>query len=173
MNEMIILYITGGMAGIIVLVFIIGLLLPKERVVTRQSLFCVTPEVLYDIVTNNEDWHYRTDVDKLIIIEKKSDCEIWEETTSGGAVIRFTTREKKPHSFYSFNMESKLFSGYWTGTFEPVTGGKTLFTATEHISVKNPFIKTLSYFLFNIGKLMENYQNHLKNKVNTEHPMLN
>lgn len=157
-------------AGIVLLFFIIGLLLPKERVVTRQSVYPVTPDVLYSIVLNNDDWQYRTGLKNLIIIENNYDYEIWEETTLDGVTIRFTTKEKRPFSFYSFDMDSKMFSGYWTATFEPVNKNETLFTATEYISVKNPIIKVLSYLFFDIEKLMDNYQNDLKNRVEKENP---
>lgn len=158
-------WIIGGLVCLVILIFLIGLLLPKERVVSRQSLFPVSPEVLYTIVTNNEDWKYRSDLKDLILIEKNGEHEVWDEITKDGAVIRFTTKEKNPHSFYSFEINSKLFSGYWTATFEPAENGETLFTATEYISVKNPFIKTLSYLFFDIGKLMDNYQNDLRKKI--------
>lgn len=159
------LWIIGCIVCLILLIYFIGLLLPKERIVMRQSVFNVSPEILYSIVIDNEDWTYRSELNDLTIIEKKGDWEIWEETTRDGAVIRFTTKEKNPFSFYSFNMESNMFSGYWTATFQFVEGDKTLFTATEYISIKNPFIKTLSYLFFDIGKLMDNYQRDLRVKV--------
>ena len=165
MGKMIALYITGSIAGIIVLIFIIGLLLPKERIVTRQSVYSVRPEILYSIVTNNEDWKYRTSLENLVIIERNGEFEVWDEITDNGVVIRFTTKEKIPHSFYSFKMDSKMFSGYWTALFEPVNNGETLFSATEYISIKSPFVKTLSYLFFDIGKLMDSYQNDLRNKI--------
>jgi len=168
MGKMIALYIILGIVGFAVLIFIIGLLLPDERIVSRQSVFPVTPEVLYSVVTNNENWKYRSGLKNLVIIEKDGEHEIWDEITKDGAVIRFSTKEKKPFTFYSFEMNSKMFSGYWTATFEPVNEREILFTATEYISVKNPFIKTLSYLFFDIGKLMDDYQNDLKNKIETQ-----
>lgn len=160
--------IIGCIVCLVLLIYLIGLLLPKERIVTRQSVFNAPPEVLYSIVINNEDWTYRSGLKDLTIIERKGDMEVWEEISKDGAVIRFTTKEKKPVSFYSFEMDSKMLSGYWTADFKSVEGGKTLFTATEYISVKNPFVKTLSYLFFDIGKLMDNYQYDLKQKVEME-----
>lgn len=166
---MIALYIISGIVGIILVIFIIGLLLPKQRTVSRQCIFPVTPEVLYSIVTDNEEWEYRSSLENLVIIEKNGEYETWDEITKDGAVIHFRTKDKKPHSFYSFEMDSKMFSGYWTATFQPVNNGETLFIATEYISVKNPFIKTLSYLFFDIGKLMDDYQNDLRSKIEKSH----
>jgi len=162
---MIVVYIAGGIVITVILVFIIGLLLPKGRIETMQSVFPVTPDILYSVVTNNEDWKYRFGLKDLIIIEREGEHEIWDEITRDGTIIRFIAKEKIPCSFYSFTMDSKIFSGYWTATFSPVSNGNTLFTATENISVKNPFLRTLSYLFFDIKKLMSDYQNDLMNKV--------
>ena len=161
----ILFWVICSIIGLLILIYIIGLLLPKERVVTRETLFPVSPEILYTIVTNNKDWKYRKDLKDLVIIEKNGDYEVWQEITKDGSIIRFTTKEKMPYSRYSFQMETKMFSGYWVATFQSVNNKETFFTATEYISVKNPFIKTISYLFFDVGELMENYQKDLMEKV--------
>lgn len=163
----IILWILIGLVGLALLVYAIGLLLPKERVVRLSSVFNVLPETLYAIVINNDDWQYRTDLQNLIVIERSGEMEVWDEVSKSGDTIRFKTREKTPHSFYSFDMETRVFTGYWTAAFEPTEDGGTLFTATEYISVKNPFVKMLSYLFFDVKKFMESYQHNLKTKATT------
>ncbi len=147
------------------LILLIGLALPKERVVTRTGQFPIAPEILYHIVTDNNDWKYRTNLKNLVILKDNEGMQVWDEYTEDGSVTRFITREKKPGIFYSFDMEAKLFTGYWEATFESKENGGTIFTATEHIRIKNPFVKTLSYLFFNVGKLMDAYQNDLRAKV--------
>ncbi|MDH6307474.1 hypothetical protein M2451_000623 [Dysgonomonas sp. PFB1-18] len=153
------------MASLALIIFIIGLLLPKERTESRQTLFNASAEKVYNTVTNNRDWHYRNDLKDLKILEQKDEIEIWEETTKDGSIIKFRTGEKTPHSFYSFYMESNILTGYWTAEFKDAGNNKTLFIATEHIYIKNPFVKTLSYLFFDIGKMMENYQSDLHKKL--------
>lgn len=160
------IYIIGVIVSFIILIFIIGLFLPSERVINRKGYFEVSPEILYGIVTNNGDWQYRKSLKDLIILENKDGMEIWDEISNDGVIIHFRTREKRPFSFYSFDMDSKLFSGYWTGEFEPDNKGGTIFTTTEYIRVKNPFVKILSYLFFDIGKLMDKYQEELHEKSN-------
>ena len=152
--------------ALVLIITIIGLLLPKERIVSRQSVYRVSPKKLFEVVTDNSDWKYRTGLKDLIIIESTQDKEVWDEVQEDGSVIRFNTREKRPYSFYSFDMESKIFTGYWTAEFIEKGENYTLFVATEHISVKNPFIKTISYLFFDIGKLMDVYQQDLKKRIN-------
>lgn len=159
------IYIISILAGLILLIFIIGLILPAERVVSRTGHFSVSPEILYKTVTDNTNWQYRKSLKNLVIHESRNGIEVWDEISPDGTAIHFRTREKCPFSFYSFDMKSKLFTGRWTGEFEPHDKGGTLFTATEYITIKNPFIKTLSYLFFDIGKFMDEYQEDLKNEL--------
>lgn len=152
----------------ICLLIILSLVLPKQRIVTKQSVYDASPQTVYNIVTDNNDWTYRSDLSNLQIIEKQGDIEAWKETDRKGNVILFRTKEKVPCSFYSFDMKSRIFTGYWTAYFEELPEGKTLFTATEHIRINNPIIKVLSYLFFDIGKYMEKYQSDLDLKIKKE-----
>lgn len=161
----IILYLLTGLVSIFLLIGIVGLLLPKERKMTRQTRYNASKETVYNIVTNNEDFTYRTGIKEIRILKKEGEKEEWEEIGYNGTIINFRTREKKPFSFYSFDMKNDVFTGYWTASFEETANGGTLFTATEHIRIKNPYLKVFSYPFFNIGKFMENYQTDLRARL--------
>jgi len=158
-------YLLVGVLLIILLVGVIGLLLPEERVEKRESVFPATSQQVYEVVIDNKNYHYRSDLKELKIIETDGEYEVWDEISKGGNVIRFKTREKKPYSFYSFDMEGKLFTGYWAAELHEKADGKTTFTATEYIRMKNSFLKVLSYLFFDIGKFMEIYQDDLRRKL--------
>lgn len=164
--KMIVFYIIGGIVVLLVFIYVTGLLLPTERVVNRKGKFNVSPEILYNIVTDNAHWQYRSALKDLVILYTDiNGMEIWNEISHDGTVIHFQTREKRPYSFYSFDMETRMFTGYWTGEFEADSDGGTIFTATEHIRIRNPFVKILSYLFFDIGKLMDEYQHDLRKKT--------
>ena len=93
----------------------------------------------------------------LEIIRTQGDIEEWEETANGVA-IRFKTLEKRPHSFYCFEMDGKMFTGKRQATFEPMEGGKTLFTAIEKIEYKNLFFRLVEYAFMDLNKFMSIYQ---------------
>ena len=150
---------------VLLVVLIIGLCLPKTRRLTKETVYDAPVEVVYSVVVNNHDWKYRTSIDDLKIIETDGDFEVWDEI-SDRHTIRFKTKEKKPYSFYAFEMEGKLFTGYWQGRFETVEDTRTCFTATESIEYKNSFGRVLGYMFMNLDKLMETYQNDLRNKLN-------
>ncbi|MDH6533879.1 hypothetical protein D0T51_02600 [Parabacteroides sp. 52] len=159
------LYLFFGLFSLVLCIGLIGLLLPRERVVTRQSRFSSCPEKVYKLVTNNEEYAYRSDVQEVRILERKGDFEVWEEVALRGNVMLFRTKEKIPYTFYSLSMEGNLFTGYWTATFKETEEGGTLFTATEYIRIKNPYLKVLSYPFFDIGKFMESYQDDLRSQL--------
>ena len=158
------IYILSGVIFLLLVVLIIGLFLPKTRVLKKETIYNAPIETVYNTVTNNQDWKYRKSLDNLKIIETNNDIETWEEVSEGN-VILFKTKEKRPFTFYSFEMNSKLFKGSWFAEFKSVENGKTRFTATESIEYKNLFIRVIGYAFMNLDKYMEAYQNELREKV--------
>lgn len=160
-------YIVVAVIILILIVGIIGLLLPNERIYSRQSIYEAPAKLVFEIITDNEKWSYRSDLRDLKIIEKQNGIEMWEETSKDGNTIRFKTREKKPYTYYSFDMESKIMKGHWEAKLDELDSGNTVFTATECIQMTNPFIKVISYLFFDLGKLMEIHQQDLKKEIDS------
>jgi len=161
----IILFVLAGIVSLVLLIGIIGLLLPRERKVSCQTTFEASPETVYKVVTNNEDYSYRRDIKEINILKKDGEEEEWEEVGYNGTVIHFKTKDKVPFTFYSFDMKGELFTGFWTATFEETENGGTRFTAKENIRIRNPYLKILSYPFFRLGHFMENYQTDLRARL--------
>ena len=159
--------ILSGLLLLVLVVVLIGALLPKTRTKTKQCILNAPVDVVFAIVTNNQDWHYRSSLDDLEIIRTQRDIEEWEETANG-VTIHFKTLEKIPHSFYSFKMDSKMFTGKWQATFEPEEGGKTMFTATEKIEYKNLIYRLVGYAFMDLNKFMTIYQEELTARIELE-----
>ncbi len=115
--------ILSGLLLLVLVVVVIGTFLPRTRTETKQCILNAPVDVVFAIVTNNQEWHYRNSLDDLDIIRTQGDIEEWEETTNG-VTIRFKTLEKRPHTFYSFAMDSKMFTGEWQATFDPMEEDK-------------------------------------------------
>lgn len=158
------IYILLGIAFVLLSIFIVGLFLPKVQILTKQTVYDTSIDTVYNIVTNNQDWRYRTSLADLKIIETNDKFEIWDEI-SGGIRIRFKTKEKKPFTFYSFEMNCVFFQGEWSAKFDTIENGKTCFTATERIAYKNLFTRVIGYAFMDLNKYMETYQNELRHKV--------
>lgn len=167
MKTQVILYLIISIISIIFIIWIVGLLLPKHRTERRESVFNTSPKNLFEVVIDNQNWQHRSDLKELNILKSENGFEVWEEMSKDGNIIRFKTKEKIPHTYYSFEMESSVITGHWIGEFKELENGNTLFTTTEHIEMKNPFFKVLSYLFFDIGKYMEVYQNDLHTKIAT------
>lgn len=163
-----ILYSIGIIICISTIIWIIGLLLPKQRIKTNKSIYNGSPKEVFDIVTDNHNWQYRSDLKELKITEKIYDNESWFEISKDNNIIHFKTREKIPYSYYSFEMESKIMTGYWEANFQETDDNKTLFIATEYIEMKNPFLKVLSYLFFDIDKYMKRYQDDLRTEIESK-----
>lgn len=166
-----VLYIILGMLLLLLLllllVVLIGTFLPRIRTETKQCILNAPVDVVFAIVTNNQEWHYRSSLDALEIIRTQGDVEEWEETANG-VTIRFKTLEKRPHSFYSFEMDNKMFTGEWQATFEPIEGDKALFSATEEIEYKNLFYRLVGYAFMDLNKFMTTYQEELTARIELE-----
>lgn len=148
-------------------VVLIGILLPRTRTETKQCILNAPVDVVFAIVTNNQEWHYRRSLDDLKIIRTQGDIEEWEESANG-VTIRIKTIEKRAPYFYRFEMDNKIFTGTWQATFAPVEGGKTLFTATEKIEYKNLFYRLVGYAFMDLNKFMTTYQEELADRIELE-----
>lgn len=160
----VVIYLLLAVVFVLFLILIVGWYLPKTRTLTKEIVLNAVPEGVYKVVVNNSDWKYRSSLDDLKVVETSGDFEVWDEVSDGNT-IRFRTKEKRPYSFYSFEMESKLFRGNWWAEFEAVENGQTRFMATESIEYRNLFIKVLAYLFMDLDGYMETYQDDLRRKV--------
>lgn len=118
-------------------------------------------KAVWDVVTNNKDYEWRSDIEKIEIL---SEGEFIEYTGNGNST-KFIITKKKSYSEYEFNMENKMFTGSWTGHFFETENGGTKIIFKENILIKNPIIRVLSYFLMDLEKMQNTYISDLKNKL--------
>lgn len=162
----ILLYVFVSLFCLVLIMLLIGTVLPDERTETRSIIYAASPREVYNVLTNNSNYSYRSDLQKVIILEKCGDMEIWDEVARNGNIIRFKTVKKVPYSLYEFEIiQASGFTGHWIGELMETETGGTLFTSTEVIRMKNPLLKVASRLFFDIGKFMETYQNDLKKKL--------
>ncbi|MGX9758381.1 SRPBCC family protein [Clostridioides difficile] len=134
----------------------------KCRVAEISAYFDTDVETVWDIVTNNHDYEWRSDISK---IEISDDGSTFIEYNKDGNSTKFTITEKTKNKLYKFDMENKFFYGNWKGEFFE-DNGKTKIVFIENIYVKNPIIKILSYVFMNLKKIQIQYIEDLKRKLN-------
>lgn len=128
----------------------------KCRMVTAQ-LPCDIEKV-WEIVTNNRSYAWRSDLSKIEIIDEKR----FDEYTKDGFVTHFYITEKEPYHIYRFNMENQNISGHWIGIFERCDSG-TQITFTEEVQVKNPIMNLFANGY--LKKQQSTYISDLKNAL--------
>lgn len=90
---------------------------------------------VWEIVTDNKNYNWRSDISKIDIINN----ETFIEYTNSGFPTKFIIRVKNPYERYEFDIKNKNMSGHLTGIFiKTQTGTKIKFT--EEISVNNPLM---------------------------------
>ena len=64
----------------LLLLVLIVVLIGRTRTETKQCILNAPVDVVFAIVTNNQEWHYRSSLDDLEIIRTQGDIEEWEKT---------------------------------------------------------------------------------------------
>lgn len=94
-------------------------------------------EKVWDIVTSLEEYSWRSDLSKIVIVIPDKE---FEEHTKDGYVTRFTITAREPYKRYEFDMENGNMKGHWTGLFS-YRDGRTTITFTENVVAKKIFMK--------------------------------
>ncbi|MCC0642328.1 MULTISPECIES: SRPBCC family protein [unclassified Clostridioides] len=134
----------------------------KCRVSEITAYFNADVETVWNIVTDNRDYKWRSDISKIEVFD---DGSTFIEYNKDGNSTKFTVTEKTKNKLYKFNMENKFFYGNWQGEFSE-ENEKTKIVFIENIYVKNPIIKVLSYLFMNLKKIQIQYVKDLKRKLN-------
>lgn len=91
-------------------------------------------ETVWNIVTDNTSYAWRSDLDKIKISD---DGKSFIEVTKDGFETEFSITVKKPYDLYEFDIKNKNMRGHWRGLFlKDATGTKIEFT--EEVEVSNP-----------------------------------
>lgn len=107
--------------------------------VTIQEVFRVAPEQLWEIVTNNIHFSWRSDLERIEIIDDTK----FVEYTKEGIATEFTITCKEEGSRYEFDMNNKNMQGHWTGIFRKVEGGVEV-EFTEEVNARNPIMNVFA-----------------------------
>lgn len=124
--------------------------------------FSANIQTVWEAVTNNHDWAWRSDLTKVLV---SKDENSFVEVTKQGFRTTFTITEKQLCKRYAFHMDNERFSGEWSGSFEEIPSGGTRIKFIEVLRVKNPLIEILSYLFMNLKKIQNTYVEDLKKKL--------
>lgn len=133
----------------------------RPRIAEKTVVFSSDIKKVWETVTNNLDYDWRTDIKSIEILDDNQ----WLEHYDNGRFTKFILKKKVTYSEYVFEMENQMFTGVWIGYFSELDSGETKAILTEKIFIKNPIIRIISYLFWDLKKIQEVYIRDLKNKL--------
>lgn len=115
---------------------------------------------IWNVVTNNEDYTWRSDLSKIEVIENSN--QFIEYTIDNFPTI-FTITKKEEYKVYEFDFTNKNIKGRWIGIFKKTENG-TEIDFTEQVQTNNPIM--ILFGKMYLKKQQAKYINDLKNKLN-------
>lgn len=97
-------------------------------------------EKLWNIITDNTKYAWRTDLSKIEIVDDKH----FIEYTKSNYPTHFTITSKINLKEYKFDIKNTNIKGKWIGIFKKSDNGKVLLDFTEEIETNNFIMKLLS-----------------------------
>jgi uncharacterized protein YndB with AHSA1/START domain len=158
-----------ALAGLLLLIALMGWLLPKDHLATRIGRYHQPPEAIWKAITDVDAMpSWREGLQGVEHLPDRNGLPAHLETTSSGRVPMETMEMTAPEKLVTRIADPKLpFGGTWTFEIAPTAEGATL-RITERGYVTNPFFRFMSRFVFRQTSTMEIYLKSLAKKFGEE-----
>jgi hypothetical protein len=140
-----------------------GTIMNKPLVSEKEIVLQYNIKTIWDIVVNNNDYDWRSDIKKIEIIDNGNWIEFYD--IGGKYFTKFTLKEKEEYLLYSFDMENKNYYGTWVGKFVEINKQETKLKFTETIYIRNKVMNIFVKLFWNLGKIQERYFDDLIKKL--------
>ena len=127
----------------------------KPLISEKEIILEYNVKAIWDIVVNNSDYGWRSDIKKIELLDNENWMEYYDE--EGKYYSKFILKNKEKYTLYSFDIENKNYYGNWTGRFIEINENETKLIFTEKINVKNKIMKVFAKIFWNLGKIQEQY----------------
>jgi hypothetical protein len=160
-----ILWIFVALAGILILITLIGYLLPKEHTVTREARFHQPPEVIWRTITDIDAMPaWRQGLKSVKHLPDQNGLPSWIETLDSGIIPLEAVTSQPPSKLVVRIADPKLpFGGTWTYEITPLPSGSSL-QIREDGEIYNPVFRFLARFLFGYSGTIETYLKSMATK---------
>jgi len=160
-----ILWVFITLAGVLILITVIGWLLPKAHSVSREAQFNQPPEVIWQAITDVEAMPaWRQGLKSVKRLPNKNGLPSWVETSDSGTIPFETVVSQPPAELVVRIADPGLpFGGTWSYQITPVASGSSL-RIREDGEVYNPVFRFLSRFVFGYSGTMDAYLRSLERK---------
>jgi len=157
------------LAGVPILITLIGWLLPKDHIATRLGRYHEPPEAIWKAITDVEAMPgWREGLKSVERLPDQNGLPAHLEITGSAELPMETLEMTPPQKLVTRIADSNLpFGGTWTFEITPVADGAAL-RITERGYVTNPFFRFLSRFVFRQTSTIETYLKSLAKKFGEE-----
>ena len=152
----------GVIVGLILLIGLVGMLIPKSHVASRKARFSQTPQTVWDAITDFQgQTSWRTSLTKVERLPDRDGNAVWRETSKRtGPLTMMIMTSDPPHRLVSQIVDNKSFGGTWTYEITSTDAGCEL-TITERGEIYNPIFRVFARFVFRYTATMETYLKQL------------
>lgn len=127
--------------------------------IIKKQFHC-DKDKLWDVITDNYNYSWRSDLSKIDIIDEKHFIEYGKNNFP----TYFTITAKEKLKEYKFNVENANLKGKWIGIFKELPNGNIELDFTEEIEVKNFIMKLLAKFY--LKSQQKKYMKDLEKELN-------
>lgn len=154
--KMIYVIISIIFVSLLIGLYFLGSVIIKTPFVARKEIVLnYNIKMIWDVVVNNNDYAWRSDVKNVEILDDETWKEFYDE--AGKYFTSFTLREKNEYTLYSFDMKNKNFYGSWVGEFIELNENETKLVFSETIFIKNRIMGVLAKLFWNLEKIQKQY----------------
>jgi hypothetical protein len=158
-----IVYIAGGLVGLVVLMALIGLAIPKGHVAARRAVYAKSPDEVWRAVTDlDAHTRWRKGVRKIERLSATS----FREHSRQGAITFSIDEDRAPAPGNGGRRVTRIaddklpFGGRWIFELQPDGAGSRL-TITEDGFIKNPVFRFMSKTVFSTTATLEHFLSDL------------
>src|SRR5215510_3071830 len=140
------LLVVGVVAGLIIVVAIVGSLLPRDHIAAMSARVAATPEAVWAVIADPASFPtWRRDVKAVDVLPATPTGPSWREHSSNGAITYVADVFEPPRRMIARITDEHLpFGGSWEYRVEPASATETKVTIIERGSVYNPIFRFVS-----------------------------
>jgi hypothetical protein len=155
---------SGALLLLALLVVVTGYLLPARHVVSRSASFSATPEQIYALIAGPQNW--RPGIAQSAFVEAPDHRLVLQETDRQGQTIAYEQTDVIPATSLKRRIvtEDLPYRGSWTYELK-VSGGLTTLTITEDGEVDNPLFRFVARFIIGYTRTIDDYLGDLASAV--------
>jgi uncharacterized protein YndB with AHSA1/START domain len=141
------LIVAGLLIGVVALLALIGMLMPRGHVASRTVRFKAGPEQVWGLISDFAGAaRWRSDIERVERLPDQNGHAVWLEVNRRGWRLPLELIESTPPSRQVTRIADPHmpFGGTWTWEVVAAAGGGSSITITERGEIGNPFFRVMS-----------------------------